>query len=394
MLKNNVLAFCVWLFSFVAVAQSPDPMDALQQIEENNPTLKAFSSFLESKKLSQKASNNLPDLQGGAYYLPFGDHVSGDYTEFQVTQSFEFPTVYSTRGTLIHMQEAQNAMEYQLKRQDVLLPALKLLNDLIFLNKKEEIEKVRVLQSKKIFDQTNELFEQEQVGVLDLNKAKIAWIQEQFKLDIIGSDLKKIMIQLKNMNGGKELDFAPNDYVGSLIVDDPENLWQEKMQVDPELKILLDQEKVAKQQIKLSKNKSLPNLTAGYNYQGVSGSTYSGIYGGVSIPLWSSRNTVKAAEAKYDYQKSFTQVKTDVMHTEFLGEYEVYQVLLKKYQEYQSTLQSLGSEELLLQAFELGELSFIQYYIELQFYQKALDSMLEMENKLVQSKAELLKHQL
>ena len=54
------------------------------------------------------------------------------------------------------------------------------------------------------------------------------------------------------------------------------------MQVDPELKILLDQEKVAKQQIKLSKNKSLPNLTAGYNYQGVSGSTYSGIYGGVS----------------------------------------------------------------------------------------------------------------
>tara|TARA_R110001599_G_scaffold221395_2_gene419955 strand:+ start:56525 stop:57709 length:1185 start_codon:yes stop_codon:yes gene_type:complete len=394
MLKNNVLAFCVCLFSFVAAAQSPSTMDALQQIEQNNATLKAFSSFLESKKLSQKASNNLPDPQADAYYLPFGNHTSGDYTEFQVTQSFEFPTVYSSRGNLIEMQEAQNAMEYQLKRQEVLLPAVKLLNELIFFAKKQKVEQVRVMQSKKLFEQINQLFEIEQAGVLELNKAKISWIQEQFKLDIIGSDLKKIMIQLKNMNGGKELDFAPNDYVGSLIVDDPENLWQEKMQVDPELKILLDQEKVAKQQIKLSKNKSLPNLTAGYNYQGVSGSTYSGIYGGVSIPLWSSRNTVKAAEAKYDYQKSFTQVKTDVMHTEFLGEYEVYQVLLKKYQEYQSTLQSLGSEELLLQAFELGELSFIQYYIELQFYQKALDSMLEMENKLVQSKAELLKHQL
>lgn len=394
MLKNSVLAFCVCLFSFVAVAQSPSTMDALQQIEQNNATLKAFSSFLESKKLTQKALNNLPDPQAGAYYLPFGNHTSGDYTEFQVTQSFEFPTVYSTRGTLIDMQEAQNAMEYQLKRQEVLLPALKLLNELIFLTKREQVEQVRVLQAKKIFDQTNELFELEQVGILELNKAKIAWIQEQFKLDILGSDRKKIMIDLKNMNGGIELDFAPNDYVGSLIVDDPESLWQEKMQVDPKLNILLEQEKVAQQQIKLSKNKSLPNLTVGYNYQGVSGSTYSGIYGGVSIPLWSSRNTVKAAEANYDYQKSFTQVKTDVLHTEFLGEYEVYQVLLKKYQEYQSTLQSLGSEELLLQAFELGELSFMQYYIELQFYQKALDSMLEMENQLVQSKAELLKHQL
>ncbi len=394
MLKNNVLAFCVCLFSFVAVAQSPSTMDALQQIEQNNATLKAFSSLLESKKLTQKALNNLPDPQAGAYYLPFGNHTSGDYTEFQVTQSFEFPTVYSTRGTLIDMQEAQNAMEYQLKRQEVLLPALKLLNELIFLDKKEDVEQIRVLQSKKIFDQTNELFELEQVGILELNKAKIAWIQEQFKLDILGSDRKKIMIELKNMNGGIELDFAPNDYVGSLIVDDPESLWQEKMQVDPELRILGDQENVAQQQLKLSKNKTLPNLTAGYNYQGVSGSTYSGIYGGISIPLWSSRNTVKAAEANYDYQKSFTQVKTDVLHTKFLGKYEVYQVLLKKYQEYQSTLQSLGSEELLLQAFELGELSFMQYYIELQFYQKALDSMLEMENQLVQSKAELLKHQL
>jgi outer membrane protein TolC len=394
MLKNNVLAFCVCLFSFAAVAQSPSTMDALQQIEQNNATLKAFSSFLESKKLSQKASNNLPDPQAGAYYLPFGNHTSGDYTEFQVTQSFEFPTVYSSRGNLIEMQEAQNAMEYQLKRQEVLLPAVTLLNELIFLAKKEKVEQVRVMQSKKLFEQINQLFELEQASILELNKAKIAWVQEQFKLDILDADRKKIMLQLQNLNGGNELAFSQNDYSGSLIIDDSESLWQEKIQGDPELKILREQKKVAQQQIKLSKNRSLPILTAGYNYQGVAKANYSGVYGGVSIPLWSSRNTVKAAEANYDYQKSFTQVKTDVMHSEFLGQYEVYQVMLKKYQEYHSTLQSLGSEALLLQAFELGELSFIQYYLELQFYQQAFDSMLEMEKQLNQSKAELLKHQL
>lgn len=250
------------------------------------------------------------------------------------------------------------------------------------------------MQSKKLFEQINQLFEIEQAGVLELNKAKISWIQEQFKLDILNADRNKIMLQLQNLNGGNELKFTQNDYLSSLTIDDPENLWLEKIQRDPELKILREQEKVANQQIKLSKNKSLPNLTAGYNYQGVAKANYSGVYGGVSIPLWSSRNTVKAAEANYDYQKSFTQVKTDVMHSEFLGEYEVYQVMLKKYQEYHSTLQSLESEALLLQAFKLGELSFMQYYLELQFYQQAFDSMLEMEKQLNQSKAELLKHQL
>lgn len=84
------------------------------------------------------------------------------------------------------------------------------------------------MQSKKLFEQINQLFEIEQAGVLELNKAKISWIQEQFKLDILNADRNKIMLQLQNLNGGNELKFTQNDYLSSLTIDDPENLWLEK----------------------------------------------------------------------------------------------------------------------------------------------------------------------
>jgi outer membrane protein TolC len=132
----------------------------------------------------------------------------------------------------------------------------------------------------------------------------------------------------------------------------------------------------------------------GYNHQGISGDNFSGFYGGISIPLWNSKNKVKAAKAGYKYRQSQTEAVTTTLYTDFQEKYNRYQLLLKKYREYQKTMKSLDSESLLFKAFELGEFSFMDYYVELQFYRDALDKMLQMEKELYQLKAELLKHQL
>jgi outer membrane protein TolC len=179
-----------------------------------------------------------------------------------------------------------------------------------------------------------------------------------------------------------------------IMVESLETLWQAKMAQDPELQQLGINESVSSQKVKLEQNKVLPDLTAGYNYQGVSGNNFSGFYGGISIPLWNSKNKVKAAEADYRYRQSYTEAVTATLYTGFQEQYNRYQLLLKKYREYQKTIESLDSEPLLFKAYMLGELSFMDYYVELQFYRDALDNMLQMENELYQLKAELLKHQL
>ncbi len=394
MYKKTVFAFGVCLISFLVNAQTDDLTRILEEIEQNNRELQAYSSLMESKRLDLKAGNNLPDPQAGAYYLPFGNHNTGDYSEFQVTQSFEFPTVYSVRNRLIGKQQAQIEMGYALKRQEVLLYAKNYCLELVFLNNKKTAEEIRAQQAKKVFDQVQELFEKEQVGILEANKAKVAWIQEQFKVEQIKTNRQNILLLLQNLNGGIEVTLNQPDFVDNLNLAAMDSIWSNRQMTDPSAKILKQQQVVAFQQIALSKNKSLPNLTAGFNSQGVSGERFSGVYGGISIPLWSNRNKVKAAEAYYKYQQSYTNIQSLTAFSEFRNQYNDYQTLLSKFNEYQSTLSALNSDTLLLEAYELGEISFMEYYMELQFYRQAFDSMLEMEKQLNQQRADILKHQL
>ena len=182
MYKYIVFALCGCLLSYGGIAQSTAIDSILEEVEQNNQELKALSGYVESKRLELKSGNNLSDPQLGAYYLPFGEHSTGDYTEFQVSQSFEFPKVYSARGSLIDKQSVQLELEYQVKRQNILSEAMNLYLRLIYLDKRRNIEMLRVDLAKQVFEQVQKLYAKEQVGILELNKAKVVWMQEQFKI--------------------------------------------------------------------------------------------------------------------------------------------------------------------------------------------------------------------
>ena len=158
--------------------------------------------------------------------------------------------------------------------------------------------------------------------------------------------------------------------------------------------MLEKEEEIALSIVILNKQKSLPNLTAGFNYQGVSNSNYSGIYGGISIPLWSNRNKVKAAKASYNFNQLNTNSQVLRFYSDFEKQYNDYEILLSKFKEYQETLSGLNSDALLLKSYGLGEISFMEYYIELKFYQEATNAMVEMARQLHQQKADILKYEL
>lgn len=394
MQKHIVFALCGYLLSFGICAQTNQPERVLREIEQNNKELQAFQAFIKSQQLEFRTTNNLPDPQVSAFYLPFGTHSTSDYTEFQISQSLEFPSVYPARKNLTELQGERLMLEYNRLRQAILLPAKKYYLELIYLYKQKDLEQSRTQQARRIFNQVQELYEKEQLGILELNKAKVAWMQDQFVVDQIENEIRNTFILLQKLNGGKAVDFDQAEYTAEPGLAPLDTLWQEKTAIDPELKVLEGNEAVALQQIKLSRNKILPNLTAGYNYQGLLGVNYSGVYGGLSIPLWNSRNKIKAAKAQYQYQQSHKQAVGTEVYALFQEQYNQYQLMLLKFREYESTLEGLNSESLLFQAYQLGEISFMEYYVELQFYRQAYNKMLQMEKELNQLKAELLKHQL
>ncbi|MGC1514597.1 MAG: TolC family protein [Maribacter sp.] len=392
--KYIVSAICGCLFFVNGFSQNKNIGELLNEIEQNNTELKGYQSFIESQQLENKSNNNLPDPQLLGYYLPFGDNATGNYTEYEISQSFEFPTVYGTRSKWNELKSMQLQTSYAKKRQEVLLEAKTVLIELAFLQKQRAIETQRRAQSKQVFDQVKELYEKEQVGILDLNKAKIAWIQEQFVVEQIESEIQIVLSKLKTLNGGHTIDGFTSGSNMPIEVAAVETLWQERLANDPSLQELKASETASLQKVKLEKNKVLPNMALGYNYQGVSGSNFSGFYGGLSIPLWNSKNKVKAAEANYEYQQSNTQVITASLYAQFQETYNRYELMLEKYNKYLTTMGNLNSEQLLFKAYMLGEYSFMDYYLELQFYRNASDRMLQMEKEIQLLQAQLLKNQL
>ena len=110
MYKKTVFAISVCLLSIAVAAQDSDIARVLNEIEGNNKELQAYSDLMHSRQLELASGNNLPDPIASAYYMPWGNHPGGSYTEFEITQSFEFPTVYGTRRDLIEKQKGQMAL--------------------------------------------------------------------------------------------------------------------------------------------------------------------------------------------------------------------------------------------------------------------------------------------
>ena len=392
--KHIIFVICGLLFFMNGFSQTKNIEELLNEIEQNNTALKGYQSYIKSEQHENRSNNNLPNPQLSGYYMPFGDNTTDDYTEYEISQSFEFPTVYAARGKWNDLKSEQRQTAFAKKRQEVLLNAKEFLIELTYLQKQKVIETERRTQNKQVFDQIQELFNKEQVGILDLNKAKIAWIQEQFVVEQIDSDIQILLSKLKILNGDKPLEGISTETIISTEVGSIENLWQEKLVNDPSLQELNANENASLQKVKLEKNKVLPNVAFGYNYQGVNGNNYSGFYGELSIPLWSSKNKVKAAQANYDYQQSNTQIITLSLYSQFQEIFSRYQLMRSKFIEYQRTMGNLESEDLLFKAYMLGQYSFMDYYVELQFYRNASDKMLQMKKELQLLQAQLLKHQL
>src|SRR5680860_1355205 len=285
MYKNLLSAICSCLCVISGFAQTDTTDELLNGIAQNNAELKAYRALIESRQLENKSANNLPDPQLSAFYLPYGENNGAEYIEYQISQSFEFPTVYGARGKWNDLQGQQLENEYAKLRQEILLQADKLIVDITTLKKRKEHERTRREQGKQVYEQIQELSEKEQVGILDLNKAKIAWVQEQFIVEQIETETQNSMLQLQKLNGGQPVDLDKIQLLEETELESLEMLWQAKMAQDPALQQLSFNESVSQQKIKLEQNKVLPDLTAGYNYQGVNGNNFSGFFGGVSIHL-------------------------------------------------------------------------------------------------------------
>lgn len=366
----------------------------LVQIGMNNKTIQATTQYYEAAKIQFKTGNTPSNPFVEYDYLSGSPANAGNQHDFLIKQQVDFPTSYIKKSQLASEQIAQTVFQVTALRQDVLLEAKKYCIQLIYHNRLQAQLNVQKQRTEKILADFQTKMEKGDGTILDVNKAKLQLIDIKKQTQENRSAINQLNQKLIELNGGIEITVKDTIYPMLPTIPEFAQLESDYERVEPILKILQQQRVIHQKQLELSKAMRLPKIELGYHYQGILGQSYHGIHTGISLPFWENKNTVKHKQA----QLLLSDLELDAHKNEHYYHikhiYEKYTNLKISLQEYQAVFSSLNNTALLTKAFDLGELSTIQYFTELNYYSQSLTNYLQTERDYYETIAELYKYQL
>ena len=392
-MKNRLSLFLAILSFGLGYSQSNmDPV--LAEIAKNNKTIQANTQYWSAQKVQYQTGNSLYNPTVEYDYLKGSPANAGNQTDFTITQSFDFPTVYGKKNTLANQLGIQADLQLKAANQELLLEAKKICIELVYRNKLQIPLTQRKEATEKWLAHFNKKLASGDGTILDVNKAKIQLLEIKKQFFENASFIAKLNKQLTSLNGGTAITFNDVAYFTVPVIADFETLEKE-IEVQDYIRKTLEQDKViAQKQIAVSKALALPKMEVGYHYQGILGQTYNGIHTGISLPLWESKNRVKLEKAKMTFAETALTEHTNEHYYEIKQLYGRYESLKSILGDYEKLNKSVEPIKLLDKALSAGQISVLEYFVELNYYNATFNSYLEIEKEYFEVVATLLKYQL
>lgn len=388
-MKKTVYILLLSAFFFSAYAQQGSDM-ILESIRQNNTTLNALREKATADKIGNKTGINPenPEVEFG--YLWASPSADGNRKDLSITQSIDFPLAYRYKNQLSKGQNQQVDLVFAAEERNILQEARLLCVELTYRNLLDKQLSQRLSHAQTLAESYEVLFSKGEINIIDYNKTKLNLLNVRKAHEVNQVERNILTDKLQIMNGGLPVSaeillgypeyLLPADYLSWITVAE---------EMNPELKAAEQSITISRKQEQLTRALNLPKLSAGYVSERVPGSTQQGVSVGVSIPLWEGRNTVRHQKA----QTIAMQAQHDDARLQFQNEvkssYEKAKKLQNVLKDYDQLLKTSNNEELLGKAFAQGELSLINYLLELSAYYDAMDQFLETERDYQLAAAEL-----
>lgn len=388
-MRNIIIALIIsMVFGSPLLAQNTIDI-VLVEIEKNNTTLSALRKRAEADKLGNKTGIYLTNPEVEFNYLWGNPSDFGNRTDFTIKQSFDFPTAYGHKKQIANIKNEQAELEYQKQRKSLLLETRVVCYNLTYYNAlKVELSK-RLSHAESIANSFKAKFDAGETNILEFNKAQLNLLNLSKEMESLDTERNALLGELSRLNAGVPIEFNASEFQATTLSTDFEQWYQQAEQNNPLLNWLKKEIEITEKQVSLSKAMSLPKLQAGYMSESIVGQDFKGLTVGLSIPLWENKNTVKYAKANTVALESlatdnkiqlYNQLK--VLHTKAIE-------LQNSSSDYQLKLQSLNNSGLLKKALDKGEISLINYILELSIYYESVNNLLELKRDMNITIAEL-----
>ena len=366
----------------------------LHNIETNNKGLQANAQLIASQKLEAKTENNLADPTLSYAHLWGAKDKNETIGELVISQSFDFPSLYVTRNKLNRLKSGAFDSQAGVFRQDMLLQAKEICLDIIMLRQQKQILEERLRNAEELSKMYDKRLQTGDANALETNKINLELLNVRTEASLNETTLRNRLQELNALNGNIPVVFEETKYPTIPLPTDYQILKSEIMASDRTLMALGNESLVARKQISVNKSQWLPKLELGYRRNTETGTPFNGVVVGFSFPLFENRNKVKVAKAQalnIDLQK---QNATFQVESELTQLYREAKSLHTSMEEYQKTFQSQQDLELLKQALTGGQISMIEYFVEVSVLYQSHLNYLQLENQYQKAMARIYKSKL
>ena len=359
----------------------------LKNIETNNKELQANAQLIASQKLEAKTDNNLPDPTLSYAHLWGAKDKNETIGELVVSQSFDFPSLYATRNKLNRLKAGAFDSQASVFRQEKLLLAKEVCLDIIMLRQQKHILEERLRNAEELAKMYAKRLQTGDANALETNKINLELLNVKTETSLNETALRNKLQELNTLNGNIPVVFEESAYPATPFPADYQMLKSEVMAFNNE-------SLVARKQIAVNKSQWLPKLELGYRRNTETGTPFNGVVVGFSFPLFENRNKVKIAKAQalnIDLQKDNAALQVE---SELAQLYREAKTLHTSMEEYRKTFQAQQDLALLKQALTGGQISMIEYFVEVSVIYQSHQNYLQLENQYQKAMARIYKSKL
>ncbi|MBO5902795.1 MAG: TolC family protein [Tidjanibacter sp.] len=376
--------------AIVSAASAQTPLtDYLKLVEENNPTLQAASEAANAEGYAAIASNNLSDPQVGFEYGWNVPSESGSETGISVSQEFDFPTAYINRSRVAESRTATAWNDYAALRTEILLEAQMAYMEYITTSQTLALKEEQAEHSERAAEIFAQMAKSGEVSLPDLSKARHAAISAREAVVMTSLELADKGTALRTLAGGESI--VPTDYTPSPVkaLGEMTSIYLEESPVLLAAKSRLG---LATAELKVEKSMALPKLSVGYTTKQASGGAkVNAISSGISIPIFSSRATVKRAAA----EERAASAELRAVEVEVVAQLESLYEQLSIIDATLGSLEKMFGDDnypaMLGRLLKSGEIGAVEYFSELGSYYDAQESILRLQLEYNKISAEINK---
>ena len=393
-MMKRIMLYIVLLLS-ISSANAQDAIEqVLQSISKNNKELQAASQLMRAQILEAKTDNNLDDPAVQYIRQWNADDKNNVIGELVVTQSFDFPTLYTSRAKLNRMKAMAFQSQTNVLRQALLLQAKELCLDIIMLRQEQDILQERLKNAKILAELYGLRLAAGDANILETNKIDLELLNVKTETKLNETALRNKLQELAALNGNIPIGFEEKNYPEVTFPVDYQTLRNEMIVMDPDMQTYMAQKEVLSQQISVEKQGWIPKLEVGYRRNTETGAPYNGIVVGGTLPIFQNRNKVKSVKALMLNNDFLIENATLQLETALAQNYRDAESLYESMTEYQQTFQGQQNLELLQQALTGGQISMIEYFVEVSVIYQSRMNYLQLENQYQKALALLFKARL